>query len=185
MVVADQIIPNYIDFITLQDAETATLTYKPVGAAGAEITALYKYDFGNIAFTEAYTQGDAASGTTFACDPETKKITLPTGAFQAGDTIVVQYDYQCKDVKKLTNSADAFAKTNRVEIECYVRNVCDGKDYECLIVYPNAKADGNFSIEFGDTPATHSFAFDALLNYCSANKELFQIYIFDNADAVK
>lgn len=182
--IGDQEIPNYLDLIILSDGAKAKLTYAPVGAAGAEIIGLYRYNEGGIVLSEVFSQAAEASATEFAFDPATKEITLPTDAFKAGESIVVQYNYQVKEVKSLVNRSDAFAKTVRVEVECYVRNICDGKDYECLIVYPSAKADGNFSIEFGDTPATHAFAFDAMVDYCSPNKELFQIYIFDNSDAV-
>ena len=177
-----QLIPNHMDYIQLDSETEAKTEFVAVGAEGAEIKYLYKYE-SNSFNSEKYTQDAEADASHFAYDPVTKVITLPVDVFKAGDVVVAQYDFKC-EAKHLSNETDKFPTAVRVEANALFTNLCTGEDYLGKVVYPNAKADGNFSIETGDEPAVHNFSFSAMQDRCSGTKAiLWDYFIYDTADA--
>lgn len=182
-----QLITNHMDYIEITDVTKCTTTFKAVGTIGAEIKYLYRYE-SNAFNSIKYTQADVADATHFAYDPETQEITLPTdleALFKVGDVVVAQYDFKCV-AKHLANETNKFPTAVRVEGNALFTNVCTGQDYYGKVVYPNAKADGNFSLESGDNPGVHNFKFNALQDKCSGTKSLlWDYFIYDTNDAVK
>ena len=173
----EQTIENYLEYVTLTSADTVATKFAATGTTGAEIKAIYKYD-GTPVRMEA-TQGDTAGADTYAYNPSTKELTLPTNMFKAGDQLVIQYNYTVQDAQLIVNSTDNFAGNHRVEAICTYQDMCTKKEIIGKIIFPVAKVDGNFDIEGGDTPAVHNFGFKAIADVCSVNKELWKEFIYE------
>ena len=168
---------NFMDVLTVTATE-ATTSFEAVGTTGAEIKYIYKY-VGGVA-SEKFVQGSTASATEFAYAPATKKITLPTGKFQAGDKIVVFYDYVATSGKRITNSSNKMPKTVRLSVECMFLDPCTEKDYFGYITADRAKTQGNFALEIGDQPGVHNYGWELLSAICDeTKKDFYDIVIVD------
>lgn len=179
--IGEQLIPNHMDYIEVSGEGTVTTAYKAEGTVGAEIKYLYKYESSSFNSVK-YTQAAQADATHFAYDPATKVITLPTDVFKAGDIVVAQYDFKC-EAKRLTNVANKFPGVVRLELNAIFTDICTGLDYLGKIIFPNAKADGNFSFETGDEPAVHNFSFKAMQDKCSGiNGIIWDYFVYDASD---
>ncbi len=168
---------EYID--VKSDTTKAVLRKTPVGTTGAEISFIYKATK-DLSQGEKFAIGATASETTFSLDVETKTITLPTGAFQTGDTIIVVYNYEETVGKKIANRADTFGGTVELIIDATTHDVCDDSTlYHTKIVAPKFTVDSNFTINVGDEPATHTVAGKCSTNICSTSQELWNWFIVE------
>ena len=179
-------VPNHFVEVETADGVSAELTLKPVGAVGAEIPYIYKRNADGTVGA-AYPIAAAASATAFKYDPATHRITLPTGAFSAGDTVYMFYDIEVADAKKITNSEDKFSATGMLVADIFAKDVCTEKSYYGKIIYPKAKASGNFTLSFGDDPSVQDMEFEALSGGCdtTATKKLWDFIVFDDDDVTE
>ena len=86
---------------------SVVLKYKATGATGNEVRYIYKADSNGIP-SESFTQNSEVSATAFKYDPSSKTITLPTGVFKAGDTVIVDYYPTFSEIEEIANDADKF-----------------------------------------------------------------------------
>lgn len=178
------IVPKHFFMIPTGDGKSVDITIKPMGAVGNEIPYIYKRKpDGTVG--KAYAIGSAATTTEFKYDAATKKITLPTSVFQAGEIVYMFYDIEVKDAKKITNSENNFSATGMVIADCFAKDICTEKSYYAKIVYPKAKASGNFELSFGNDPSVQNMEFEALSGGCgtSSTKILWDFIVFDEEDA--
>lgn len=184
--IGTHVIPNYLEILTVSTDSTnkvATTTFKAIGATGKEIAYIYKRNPDGTQ-GEKFAIGSDASETEFAYDPTSRKITLPTTGFNDGDQIIVLYDIEVKDSKKISNYENKFSKTGKLVADIWAKDICTDKSYFGKIVYYKAKAQGNFDLTFGNDPSVQTMTFDALSGGCgAANNVLWDIFIFDEADA--
>lgn len=116
-----------------------------------------------------------ASATEFAING--KVITLPTGAFKAGDRVAVWYDKESSEAQIIKNTTTNYAKGGRFVLEVLVCDVCDvNTEYYAYLIFENSKLDNNVTITMSNE-ATHPFAINALQDYCSTDNELFKFII--------
>lgn len=183
VVTGTTIVPKHFFQLTTTDGKTADITIKPVGAAGNEIPYIYKRNSdGTVG--KPYPIASAASESAFEYDPEEKKIILPTGVFEAGETIYTFYDIQVTDAKKISNDEDKFSATGMLIADCFAKDICTDKSYYAKIIYPKAKASGNFELSFGNDPSVQNMEFEALSGGCGTNsKRLWDFIVFDEEDA--
>lgn len=184
VVVGKTTVPKHFFMITTTDGVSAPITIKPIGAVGNEIPYIYKRNTdGTVG--KPYPIAANASAEAFAYDPSAKKITLPTGQFKAGEIVYMFYDIEVKDAKKISNDEDKFSATGMLIADCFAKDICTEKSYYAKIVYPKAKASGNFEFSFGNDPSVQNMEFEALSGGCgtTATKRLWDFIVFDEDDA--
>lgn len=186
VVIETVIVPDYYEVLATEGDDpaslTATTTYTAKGAKGAEIKFIYKKNTDGTT-GEKYAINSAASATEFSYDPETRKISLPTSGFKAGDDIIAIYDIEVKNAKHIQNAENTFSSTGRAIFDIIAKDICTDKSYLGKIVYPKGKMSGNFSLSFGDDPSVQNLEIEALSGGCSgSSKVLWDFYIFDDAD---
>ena len=184
VVVGKTTVPKHFFMIETTDGVSLPITIKPIGAVGKEIPYIYKRNSdGTVG--KPYAIAANASAEAFAYDPATKKITLPTGQFAANETVYLFYDIEVADAKKISNDEDKFSATGMLIADCFAKDICTEKSYYAKIVYPKAKASGNFEFSFGNDPSVQNMEFEALSGGCgtTATKRLWDFIVFDEDDA--
>lgn len=186
VVTGKTIVPKHLFILTTEDGATLPLTIKPVGETGNEIPYVYKRNTdGTVG--QAYPIAAEASAEAFKYDPASKTITLPTDVFKANESVYVFYDIEVEDAKKISNYEDKFSATGMLIADCFAKDICTEKSYYAKIIYPKAKASGNFELAFGNDPSVQNMEFEALSGGCGAsqNKLLWDFIVFDEEDAVE
>ena len=180
VVVGETLVPKHLFMITTEDGNKLTLTIPPVGEVGNEIPYIYKRN------VDGTVGASFAIGTDFQYNPETKEVTLPEGKFAAGEVVYLFYDIKVKDAKKISNDEDKFSKTGMLIADIFAKDICSEKSYYGKIIYPKAKASGNFELAFGNDPSVQNMEFEALSGGCSttSSKRLWDFIVFDEDDAV-
>lgn len=183
VVVGKVTVPNHFFALVTADGSSVDLEIKPMGGVGTEIPFIYKRNTDGT-LGEAYPQAAQASASAFSYSTQTKKITLPTGKFQSGETVYMFYDIEVENAKTITNREDQFSATGMLIADIFAKDICTEKSYYGKIIYPKAKASGNFTLSFGDDPSVHDMEFEALSGGCSstATKKLWDFIIFDEDD---
>lgn len=185
VVVGTTVVPKHFFMPITEDGATVQLVIKPVGKEGNEIAYVYKRNSdGTVG--KHYSISAVASADTFAFDPETNIVTLPIGVFSAGETVYMFYDIEVKDAKVISNMENKFSAEGMVIADCFAKDICTGKSYYGKIVYPKAKASGNFELTFGNDPSVQNMEFEALSGGCgsTSTKKLWDFIVFDEDDAV-
>ena len=176
-------VPNHFVALVTADGSGVTLDYVPKGAVGAEIPYIYKRNAdGTIG--ASYAIGSAATATTFKYNAASHTLTLPTGAVVAGETVYMFYDIEVANAKKITNQEDHFSATGKLVADIFAKDICTEKSYYGKIVFPKAKASGNFTLSFGDDPSVQDMEFEALSGGCNSGstKILWDFIVFDEED---
>lgn len=180
-------VPNFMEILVARTSGisvVAKTTYTAIGTTGSEIAYIYKKNSDGTT-GKAYPIAATASDTTFAYDPATQIISLPTG-FAAGDEVIVVYDISVDGAKKITNAENAYSDTMKVVYDIFAQDVCTNKSYYGKIIYPKGKISGNFDLSFGNDPSTQALEIEALSGGCSgSSKVLWDMFIFDGADVTK
>lgn len=168
---------------TTADGTEITLDHKASGEVGNEVRYIYATGADGMP-DKAYAQGSAASATEFAYDPETKKITLPTGVFQKGDEVVVDYNPTFKTYTRIENSSEKFAMSGKVIIDAWFTDMCTQADVPLQVVMEKAKISGEIDLSFGDQAAVQNFAVEALSTVCDTDKALWKLYDYNMQEIV-
>ncbi len=165
------------DAYTTTDGTKITLNHKVSGTAGNEIKFIYSVDVnGNP--DKSYPQAGTASATAFAYDPETKVVTLPTGVFATGSSVIVDTYPTFTQYKEIDNNSDSFSFVSTVIINAWMTDLCSQSDIPMQIVCPRGKISGKFDWEAGDKAAVQNCVIDALSLSCGT-KTLWKMYTYD------
>ncbi len=178
------VVPKHFFMLTTADGTSVDISIKPIGSVGNEIPYIYKRNTdGTVG--KPYPIAATATAESFKYDPSAKKITLPTGVFSAGETVYMFYDIEVSDAKKISNDEDKFSATGMLIADCFAKDICTEKSYYAKIVYPKAKASGNFDLSFGNDPSVQNMEFEALSGGCgtTSTKRLWDFIVFDEEDA--
>ena len=178
------VVPKHFFMLTTADGTSVDISIKPIGSVGNEIPYIYKRNTdGTVG--KPYPIAANATAESFKYDPSAKKITLPTGVFSAGETVYMFYDIEVSDAKKISNDEDKFSATGMLIADCFAKDICTEKSYYAKIVYPKAKASGNFDLSFGNDPSVQNMEFEALSGGCgtTSTKRLWDFIVFDEEDA--
>lgn len=148
----------WTDYLTVS-ANSATTSFRAVGAVGNEIDSVYvKNDDGTLG--KKLTQDAEASEGKFAYDPKTKLITFAPGEIEDGREVNVYYMRQIQaDV--LENMSDVYSKKATIYVNAFGEDKCSNV-YRIQFYIPKADFNGEFSIEMGDNQTVHAFEASSL-----------------------
>lgn len=164
---------------------TIVLSYKAAGAAGNELKYIYRADSNGMP-GEVYTQNAAASATEFAFAPDTKTVTLPTDAFNAGDTVIVDYYPTFKEYEEITNDADKFSMAGEVIVDAWFTDLCSDTDVPLQLYLPKGRISGAIDLSAGDQAAVQGIEIESLSKACNGDgKNLWTLRKYDMSDAEK
>ena len=162
------------DILTVTGADGETVKTKHTPKNAADIKWAYSLVNGEIA--TAYAAGSAASATEFVIAND-GKITPPTGFT---GKLYIEYIYENTDAVKITNKASEFPTACALTIYAYFKDRCnENVTYSGKIICPKAKLNPE-QVELALTSTgKHSFQFDMMRDYCSAEDEdeLFSIIV--------
>lgn len=127
--------------------------------------------------TEEYTLDSAAGATTFkiATADGTSTLTPPTAT--GVDRYIVKYDRDVEDGAVIKNSADKFPSTVKLTLKALCVDPCEADTLRaCYIVLPSFQVSPEVNIDL-QTEATLDYKGDLQVDYCSADKSLYEVYI--------
>ena len=168
----------------VKDGETSiTLSYKASGATGNEVKYIYKADSNGIP-ADVYSQNATVSATAFAYAPDTKVITLPTGAFSAGDTVIVDYYPTFKEYEEIANDANKFSMAGEVIVDAWFTDLCTEADVPLQLYLSKGKISGTIDLSAGDQAAVQGIEIESLTRACAGDsKNLWTLRKYDLSNA--
>jgi hypothetical protein len=171
----------WTDYLTVNASHKATTTYTAVGTAGAEIEALYIRNADGSLGAKLEQAGTAAAGK-FAYAPATKELTFHTDVAENTEVIVFYKRQISADV--LENRSENYSGKAALYIDALAEDNCSNV-YHVQIYVPKADFSGEFSLEFGDSQAVHSFEATAQAGACGNADYLWTYTVFgeNTADA--
>jgi hypothetical protein len=112
-----------------------------------------------------------------------KTVTFASGDIVDDEKVIVYYNTMSgPDTKGIRAQTDRFAGSYELVLDVLVRDILTKKDYAAQITIPSAKIEDNWSMAMapdGD-PAVQDIAMEALA--VPGSKDLYTMYIFDEAD---
>lgn len=170
--------------LTTADGTSVTLPHKATGDVGNEIGFIYSTDTNGMPGT-LYKQAATASATEFSYAPETSVITLPTGVFTTGSTVIVDYYPKFSKYTRIDNDADKFSMPGKIIVDAWFTDLCTEKDVPLQVVMDKGKISGEIDLSFGDQAAVQNVAVEALTSACSGeSKNLWRLYNYDEEEIV-
>lgn len=163
---------------------TINTTYTPVGAAGAEIIALYKKDENGV-LGKKYEQGKTdGEGDALAADG----FTFADGVITLGESVekdaefVAYYNRKIAQALTLENISDKYSKKGKVYIDAMAEDKC-ANVYRVQYFIPKADFNGEFEQTLGDDQTVHAFEIEALAGGCDGVNGFFTLTIIgENAE---
>ena len=173
------------EFEVAEGSTSVTLSYKASGATGNEVRYIYKADSNGLP-GEVYTQNSATSDTEFTYDPETKTVALPTDAFKAGDTVIIDYHPTFKEYEEITNEADRFSMSGEIIVDAWFTDLCSEADVPLQLYLPKGKISGTIDLSAGDQAAVQGIEIEAMTRACAGDsKTLWTLRKYDLSNAEK
>lgn len=171
------------EYTIAESATTVNLAYKATGTVGNEVRYIYKADTNGLPET-SYTQGAIASATNFSYAPETKVITLPTGAFVDGDTVIIDYYPTFSEYEEISNDANKFSISGEVIVDAWFTDLCTELDVPLQMYLPKGKISGAIDMSAGDQAAVQNISIEAMTRSCDgASKNLWTLRKYDLTNA--
>ena len=172
------VVPDYFERVMVKN-NTATIEFVPVGTKGAEVPFVWVVNSDGSQGKKFEVDASPSAGK-FKVEASSKTLTFNEGDIADGTEIFVMYDYEVSSGRKIINAGDKFSTTCRLVIDLVLRDSCDTSiRYHGKLVFPNAKIDGNFSLSIGDEPAVHAFSAQAMIDTCSKDKTLWDLYVVE------
>jgi hypothetical protein len=132
----------------------------------------------NGSMGKAYTQAEAASETEFGFVADTGVLTPPTDA--AETQYIVKYTRKVESGVAITNKADKFPGTVKLTLKALCVDPCSADTLRaCYIVIPSFQVSPDVSLSL-TTDAQMEYKGSLQVNYCSADKELYSVYIAED-----
>lgn len=171
------------EFEIKSEDTSVTLSYKAAGTTGNEIKYIYKADSNGLPQDE-YTQNAQAAENSFAYAPDTKVITLPTGAFKAGDIVIVDYYPTFKEYEEITNDANRFSMSCEVIVDAWFTDLCSESDVPLQLYLAKGKVSGTIDLSAGDQAAVQGIEIESIQKGCGGdNKNLWVLRKYDMTNA--
>lgn len=173
---AKMVVPDFIR-VKMKDATTCVLPNVPVGTKGAEVAAVWKVEKDGTQGKKFVVNTEPEAGK-FKVEATSKTLTFNAGDLKEDDELYVDYAYEVDSGRMIANDGDKFAKTAHLLVDILLRDKCDNSVvYHGKLEIPNAKIDGNFTIDIGDEPGVHAFSARAMVDVCSKDKTLWNMYL--------
>lgn len=166
---------DMLEAIDSAGTKQITLTQEPVEGSVTEI-GLMNND-GSVA--KFFTSDVSASEDKFSI--AAKVISLPTAAeVKEGTRWYVCYETELSEGGvSISASAEDTSKSGRGVLEVLFCDPCDqAVEYYGFLIFPNAKLKSETTIDF-NTESTQSFTIEALQDWCSADKKLYELVVVD------
>lgn len=164
-----KLIVPFKEYVAVGSQESITLKHTPIEGS----VAIARLDTGRE-FVESLDLGTQAGATTGVLSGTT--LTLPTG-LAAGDYIGVFYEYESADAVTVVDTMYGKSISGVFRLEVLFADKCDqATQYYGYIVFPSAVMDNNATMNL-TTEDNHPFSIEAMVDYCSADQELFHIVV--------
>lgn len=138
--------------------------------------------FGDGAIGKTYTLNTTATETQFAIDSSNKKLTLPTDS--EADMFFVKYLRESESGALIQNKADEFPESVRFIIKATYYNPCKKNELKAdYIEFPSFQVSPETKFPINADSSTMDFSGDLEIEYCGADKVLYNIYDADEVDA--
>lgn len=167
----------WADYLTV-NSNAATTTYTAIGTSGAEIEELYIRNIDGTLGNKLEQGASAASGT-FTYDPSTKALAF-SGLTDKTEIVVYYKRHIQADV--LDNNSDSYSEKATLYIDAMAEDKCNNL-YRVQFFIPKADFNGEFTIEMGDSQATHDFEAESMSGACIGNSSLLWTYTVFGANA--
>lgn len=168
----------FTETLTTENGTDVTLSHKASGVAGNEIKFIYAVDeTGDPDRQNAYVQNASESATEFSYEASSKKITLPTGKFQKGTQVYVEYFPTFSEYDEIMNDADKFSESVAVYVDAWFTDICTKKDVPLQLILPAGKVSGEINYQFGDQAAVQNLNIEAMTT--CGSKSLWGLYKYD------
>lgn len=167
------------------DAKVAVPVIEYVAAANGELELEYTPVAGSVkkiyVANSDLTQGTKYDTTAFTVSNKT--ITLGAGVAEDDKvaTFIVAYERECGNGFVITNDSDTYAGNAKVIYVILCHDACDlNKKYYTELVFPNAKIDGNFTLNISGDAVVQELNIEAMSDVCSKDKRYFNWYIIED-----
>ena len=138
--------------------------------------------FGDGAIGKTYELGETASATAFAIAKDSNKLTLPTDA--ETEMYFIKYMREADKGALISNKADEFPSSVRAIMKATYYNPCKKNELKAdYIEFPSFQVSPETSFPINADSATMDFSGDLEIEYCGADKVLYNIYDADEVDA--
>jgi hypothetical protein len=141
---------------------------------------------GSLGVTYTIGAGDTASETEFIIkkgDDNKSILTPPTSADEK--QYIVKYDKTVYSGTKIVNSADKFATAHELFFKALAVDPCDKENFKAVVIHiPSFMPSPEFSISLaGGDSQTMDFSGAMMVDTCSTDKVLFELYFIDEDEA--
>jgi hypothetical protein len=140
---------------------------------------------GSLGAEYALGAGDTATETEFIIKTEdgVSTLTPPTSADEV--QYIVKYQKTVYSGTKIVNSADKFATSHELFFKALAVDPCDKENFKAVVVHiPSFMPSPEFSISLaGGDSQTMDFSGAMMVDSCSTDKVLFELYFIDENEA--
>lgn len=136
----------------------------------------------NGALGEEYKKGTSASAEdkTYAITVSGGVATVTLPADTDAQKFIIKYEREEENAVKISNSADKFPSTVRLTLKALAVDPCEPDTLRaCYIILPSFQVSPEVSITL-NTEGTLEYKGDLQIDYCSADKELYQIIMCED-----
>lgn len=138
--------------------------------------------FGDGAIGKTYDLGTTASATEFAISAGTSKLTLPTDP--EAEMFFIKFIRESEKGALIRNEADQFPSSVRAIMKATYYNPCKKNELKAdYIEFPSFQVSPETSFPINADSATMDFSGDLEIEYCGADKVLFNVFDADEVDA--
>lgn len=138
--------------------------------------------FGDGAIGKSYELAETASDTAFAIATDTNKLILPTD--KEAEMYFIKYVREVETGALISNKADEFPSSVRAIMKATYYNPCKKNELKAdYIEFPSFQVSPETSFPINADSATMDFSGDLEIDYCGADKVLYNIYDADEVDA--
>jgi len=169
------------EIVTVDVADTATLSYVPTGTAGEELLWAEIIDSTN---TPTATLQQAAAVAAGKFTVTAKALAFETGEAPVGTRIRVSYYPTASNVKKIKNMATEYSTTLDWDVHCRFLNVCTKEEVKGYMHVPSGFLEGSFEWATGETSDPAIVAFSLMAEQGCLDSELYTLHIYSEDDLV-
>lgn len=136
--------------------------------------------FTNGTLGDEFQTGGSASASAFAYDDTTKVLTIPVSNDYT--QYLIRYDRsQTENTVVIRNKADKFPGTVRLILKVLYVDPCSADTVRCAYIeLPSFQVSPEAEITVGSDSQTINYSGQLQVNYCSENKELYNIYAIED-----
>ena len=138
--------------------------------------------FGDGSLGKTYTLNTTADTDKFAIESESGKLSFPTDP--EADMFFIKYLRESETGAKISNKADEFPSSVKFIIKATYYNPCKKNELKAdYIEFPSFQVSPETTVPINADSATMDFKGDLEIDYCGADKVLYNIYDADEVDA--